>query len=174
MPAPPVLPEHRDQRRPPVVIGRPSPGDAGACHELVKATGVLDVNSRYAYAIWFRDFSTTSVIARIDGEPAGFVTGYRRPDEPSTLVVWQVAVDGSARGRGIAGAMLDTLFDGVPGVDHLETTITPDNDSSIALFSRFAERRSTDVVRVELFGSEMLGAEHLPEILFRIGPITRG
>lgn len=140
----------------------------------MKATGVLDVNSRYAYAIWFRDFSTTSVVARIGGDLAGFVTGYRRPDDPSTLVVWQVAVDGSARGRGVAGAMLDALFDGVPGVDHLETTITPDNHSSISLFSRFAQRRSAVVARSELFDSEVLGAEHLPEILFRIGPITRG
>lgn len=174
MSAPAAPPRDDGRSRPAVVIGHPSPGDAGVCHELVKATGVLDVNSRYAYAIWFRDFSTTSVIARIDGGVAGFVTGYCRPDERSTLVVWQVAVDEAARGRGVAGAMLDTLFDGVPGVAHMETTITPDNAGSISLFSRFAARRSADVVRSELFGPEVLGAEHLPEILFRIGPITRG
>ncbi|MDT7709114.1 MAG: L-2,4-diaminobutyric acid acetyltransferase [Pseudonocardiales bacterium] len=174
MSAPVSLPSVHDEKAPPVVIGHPSPRDAGACWELVKATGVLDVNSRYAYALWFRDFSTTSVIARIDGRLAGFVSGYVRPDEPSTLVVWQVAVDESARGRGVAGAMLDTLFEVVPNVDHMETTITPDNDSSIALFSGFAARRSADVQRSELFGSEVLGVEHLPEVLFRIGPITRG
>jgi L-2,4-diaminobutyric acid acetyltransferase len=160
--------------RPKPVIGRPTPDDAGACHSLVRATGVLDVNSRYAYAIWFRDFAATSVIARIDGELAGFVTGYRRPEEPSTLVVWQVAVDGAARGRGVAATMLDAVFDGATGVDRVETTITPDNAGSIALFTGFAARRGAEVARSELFGPQVLGAEHLPEVLFRIGPITRG
>lgn len=174
MSAPAPQPPARHRNTPPVVIGRPTADDAGACWELVRDTGVLDVNSRYAYALWFRDFAATSVIARLDGELAGLVTGYRRPDEPATLVVWQVAVDESARGRGVAGSMLDTLFDGVPGVDHMETTITPDNDGSIALFSRFADGRAADVRRSELFGPDVLGAEHLPEILFRIGPITRG
>jgi len=154
----------------PVLIDRPEPADAGACWELVKATGVLDVNSRYAYALWFRDFAATSVIARMDGDVVGFVTGFRRPDEPTTVVVWQVAVDGSARGRGVAGSMLDVLWAGVPGVDHLETTITPDNDGSIALFTAFADRHAAQVGRSELFGPDVLGAEHLPEVLFRIGP----
>lgn len=156
------------------VVDHPEPSDAGACWELTKATGVLDVNSRYAYGLWFRDFAKTSVVARINGDVAGFVTGFRRPDEPSTLFVWQVAVAGSARGQGVAGSMLDSLFDGVEGVDHLETTITPDNDGSIALFTAFANRRAAHVRRSELFGPDVLGAGHLPEVLFRIGPITRG
>jgi L-2,4-diaminobutyric acid acetyltransferase len=157
-----------------VVIRRPTVQDASGCWELVAATGVLDVNSRYAYALWFRDFSATSVVATLDGALAGFVSGYRRPDEPGTLVVWQVAVDGSARGRGVAAAMLDALLRGASGVDHLETTITPDNDGSVALFTRFAERHGAAVTRSELFGPEVLGPTHLPEFLHRIGPITRG
>lgn len=131
----------------PVLIGRPEPGDAGACWELVKATGVLDVNSRYAYALWFRDFAATSVIARTDGGTAGFVSGYRRPDEPpTTLVIWQVAVGEAARGRGVAGSMRDLLWARVPGVDHLETTITGQR-GSVALFTAFAKRHSASVRR---------------------------
>lgn len=134
---------------------------------------MLDVNSRYAYLLWCRDFAATSVVARSNDDVIGFITGFRRPDRPSTLVVWQVAVAEAARGMGVAGAMLDALFDGVLDVEHLETTITPDNDASIALFSRFAERRGAAVRRSELFGAELLGRGHQPEILFRIGPIQR-
>ncbi|WP_219417739.1 diaminobutyrate acetyltransferase [Pseudonocardia nigra] len=156
-----------------VSIGRPDGADGVACWELATASRVLDVNSRYAYLLWFRDFAATSVVARSDEGLVGFVTGYRRPDEPGTLVVWQVAVDEAARGRGLAAAMLDDLFDAVPDVDRMETTITPDNAGSIALFTGFAQRRDAEVRRSELFGADLLGAGHEPEILFRIGPIDR-
>lgn len=154
-----------------VSIERPEINDGVALWELAAATKVLDVNSRYAYLLWCRDFAETSVVARMEGRVVGFVTGYRRQDEPGTLLVWQVAVDASARGLGVAGRMLDTLFDAVPGVDHMETTITPDNEGSVALFTGFARRRDAEVSRSELFGTELLGGDHEPEVLFRIGPI---
>jgi L-2,4-diaminobutyric acid acetyltransferase len=156
-----------------LTIGHPEVSDGVACWRLAAATGVLDVNSRYAYLLWCRDFAATSVVARHDGEVLGFVTGFRRPEEPSTLVVWQVGVDAAVRGQGVAAAMLDALFDRVPGVDHLEATVTPDNTGSVALFSRFAERRDAPVGHSELFGAELLGDGHEPEILFRIGPVGR-
>ncbi len=131
---------------------------------------VLDVNSRYSYLLWCRDFSDTSVVARRGEDALGFVTGYRRPEVPDTLFVWQVAVDERARGEGLAGRMLDSLVDQVDDVQHLETTITPDNDASIALFTKFAERWEADVDRRELFDEELLGDDHLPENRFRIGP----
>lgn len=156
-----------------VSIETPAVADGVACRSLAEATGVLDVNSRYAYLLWFRDWAATSVVARSGGDVVGFVTGYRRPEEPSTLMVWQVAVAGAVRGRGVAAQMLDGLFDRVPGVDHLEATVTPANAASIALFTRFAERRSAAVDHRELFGSALLGDGHEPEVLFRIGPIDR-
>lgn len=156
-----------------VSLCHPEVDDGVDCWHLAAASEVLDVNSRYAYLLWFRDFATTSIVARSGDDVIGFVMGFRRPTEPSTLVVWQVAVAEVARGCGTAGAMLDALFDAVPSVDHLEATITPDNEGSIALFTGFARRRMAQVRRNELFGSDLLGAEHEPEILFRIGPIHR-
>jgi L-2,4-diaminobutyric acid acetyltransferase len=103
------------------------------------------------------------------------VTGYRRPEVPDTLFVWQVAVDERARGEGLAGRMLDTLIESSDEVNHLETTITPDNEASIALFTKFAERWDAEVERKELFDEELLGDDHLPENRFRIGPFrTKG
>lgn len=110
-------------------------------------------------------------MARDEAGVLGFITGYRRPDEPSTLLVWQVAVAASARGQGLAGRMLDSLYDQVDEVDHLETTITPDNEASIALFRAFAKRRGARVHTDELFGPDLLGGDHEPEHQYRIGPI---
>jgi L-2,4-diaminobutyric acid acetyltransferase len=157
-----------------LTVARPEVADGVACWRLAAESKVLDVNSRYAYVLWCRDFAATSVVAKSGDAVIGFVTGYRRPEQPDTLLVWQVAVDEQVRGLGVGGAMLDALFDRVPDVDHLETTITPDNVGSAALFSAFARRRDAPIERRELFGVDALGADHEPEILFRIGPINRG
>jgi L-2,4-diaminobutyric acid acetyltransferase len=159
-----------------IVIRSPTVADGVDMWRLARDSEVLDVNSRYAYLLLARDFTDTSVVARAGDAVVGFVTGYRRPAEPTTLLVWQVAVDAAVRGQGLAALMLDTLFDRVPGIDHLETTVTPSNAASIALFTGFARRRKAPVRMAELFGAELLsaeGAEHEPENGYRIGPIPR-
>jgi L-2,4-diaminobutyric acid acetyltransferase len=135
----------------------------------------LDLNSPYSYLLWCRDFARTSVVARdTDGKPVGFVTGYIRPDRPEALVVWQVAVDDSHRGRGLAARMLDDLAmrGAAEGVRGIEATITPDNEASHRLFSSFGERHGARVEREVLFEGGMFPDGHLPEVLYRIGPLS--
>ncbi len=160
-------------RAAPVTTAAPSAADGPALHAIAAGTGVLDVNSRYAYALWGRDFAATSIVARLEGRPVGFVTGYRRPADPDVLFVWQVAVDASARGHGVAGRMLDDLTARVRPA-HVETTITAGNAASIALFTAFARRHGAAVARTGLFGAVELGTDHEPEILHRIGPLDLG
>jgi diaminobutyrate-2-oxoglutarate transaminase len=134
---------------------------------------VLDVNASYAYLLWARDFAETSLIATVDDDPGGFVTGYLRPDEPESLMIWQVAVDEPHRGQGLARRMLDELVDRLTvdqGVRHLETTITADNSASIALFTSFANARGAPIERTPLFEAAMFPDGHDAELLFRIGP----
>ena len=58
------------------------------------------------------------------------------------------------------------------GVRYLETTITPDNEASIRLFTSFAKRWNTAMETSVLFaGEEFPEAGHLPEELYRIGPL---
>ncbi|HEY2205590.1 MAG TPA: diaminobutyrate acetyltransferase [Pseudonocardia sp.] len=172
-------------RPPSIVIEPPTIDDGVELWRMARDSRVLDLNSRYSYLLWCRDFAATSVIARLGPErvPAGFITGYRRPDEPGTLLVWQVAVDAAARGQGLAGRMLDALWAQVDGVDHMETTVTPDNEASIAMFAGFAQRHDAHVDVAELFSGAQLSAgepdddgsdhepEHQPENRYRIGPI---
>jgi L-2,4-diaminobutyric acid acetyltransferase len=155
----------------------PRPDDAPRLWEIARDSGVLDVNTPYSYALWCRDFAQTSVVAReADGTAYGFVTGYIRPDDPHTLFVWQVAVDESRRGRGLAGRMLGHLGERLPdlGCDHLEATVTPDNTASSRLFESFARSYGARLTRRELFGSDAFPDEidHEPEVLFRIGPLV--
>lgn len=154
-------------------IGAPVVADGSALYRITRESGTLDVNSRYAYLLWCRDFSDTSAVARVDGAVVGFVTGFIRPDAANTMVVWQIAVDPSQRGGGVATKLLNHLTDRLVsrGVRYLETTITPDNSASIKLFSTFASSASARFERDELFTTEMLGGAHAPEDLYRIGPL---
>ncbi len=134
---------------------------------------VLDVNASYAYLLWARDFAATSVVAEIEaGAVGGFVTGYLRPDRPDTLMIWQVAVDASQRGKRIASRMLEAVVDQLDGaVSTMETTITADNEASISLFTAFARSRGADITRETGFDSSHFPDGHESELLFRIGPL---
>jgi L-2,4-diaminobutyric acid acetyltransferase len=153
----------------------PSISDGVAMWRLAQRAGKLDVNSSYAYLLWARDFAATSVVA-VDpiggGEAvlAGFISGYQRPDDPSVLFVWQVAVDPDYRRRGLAGSMLDDLASRATarGCRSLETTVTPDNAPSMALFRRFAARRRAAVTETVLFGTSDFPDAHSPEHLLHV------
>lgn len=152
---------------------QPTLHDASAMWRMARDSKVLDVNPSYAYLLWCRDFAATSVVAEVDGEPGGYVTGYLRPDRPDTLMVWQVAVDEEHRGLGLARRMLAAVVDGAPApVGRMETTITPDNDASIALFTSFARSRDAEITRAPLFDASLFPDGHESELLFEIGPLA--
>ncbi len=157
-------------------FGSPTPADGVELWNLAREAGNLDVNSRYAYLLWCRDFASTSVVARGPlGEPAGFITGYRRPQSPETYFLWQVAVAPGFRRRGLARRMLDHVVEPLrpQGVRFVETTVTPDNKASMRLFESFAEANGADLTRDVLFSERELGSGHEPEVLHRIGPLAR-
>jgi diaminobutyrate acetyltransferase len=136
----------------------------------------LDANSQYKYLLFCRDFAQTSVMTRVKRRPAGFVTGYLRPQAPDTLFIWQIGVLPAFRGCGIAGQMLDYLYDmlRVQGVRHLEATVTPENHASLRLFSGFAERHDARLERSVLFPASIFVDGHPQELLLRISPVHPG
>ncbi|HEY4557824.1 MAG TPA: diaminobutyrate acetyltransferase [Enteractinococcus sp.] len=153
-------------------LRRPTLSDGAGLWHLTRDTGVLDVNSSYQYLLWCRDFAETSVVGVTEEQQLmGFVTGFLRPDEPTTLMVWQVAVDRAARGRGLASRMLDYLVE-TTGVKHLETTVTDDNAASQQLFASLAQRHEAEHNVTSLFTPEMYPDEHETEYLHRIGPLV--
>jgi diaminobutyrate acetyltransferase len=154
------------------------PGRADGPHlwRLTRDSRVLDLNSSYAYLLWCRDFAGTSVVAKVDGNVVGFVTGFLRPQATDTVMVWQVAVDARQRGRNLASRMLHTLVDRLSpqGVRWLQATVSPGNEASIRLFSALARDRGTGIERRDLFTPEDFPVDgsgrHEAEDLYVIGP----
>lgn len=165
MPSTTGLPGHRT-----IITRPPHRGDGQALWALARANE-LDENSPYAYLLWSEYFADTSVVAEADGEPVGFVIGFRVPARPDTVFVWQVAVDESQRGRGIGSRLLEALLLRHPDARFLEATVTPTNAASAALFRGFGNRHDGSVEVRELFDADLFPTGHEAEHLFRIGPL---
>ncbi|WP_425099271.1 diaminobutyrate acetyltransferase [Tropicibacter sp. S64] len=122
---------------------KPVREDGAAIWSLIGDCKPLDENSMYCNLLQADHFRDTCIVAEMDGEIVGWVSGYLLPHDAETLFVWQVAVSETARGRGVGGRMLSALFERVEkdGVRRIQTTITRDNDASWALFTGFADRQ---------------------------------
>lgn len=168
-----TAPSHSIDTRP--VVRHPVAADGAAMWRIARDSRVLDLNSSYAYVLWCRDFRTTSVVAEMAGEVVGFVSGYLRPAARDTLFVWQVAVEHRCRGRGAGAAMLDHLVGSLvrQGVSKLETTISPDNRASIAMFTSLARRHGAQLTQRPLFEAADFPDRHAAEELYRIAPLNR-
>jgi len=154
---------------PQVLVRPPEVHEGGHMWRLARDSGALDLNSSYAYLLFARDFASTCRVAVAGDEIVGFLLAYRRPAEPGTLFVWQVAVDPAMRGRQLAGRL---LADAAVGARYVEASITADNTASQRLFERFAATRGAPLERSELFAAGGFpDAGHETEGLVRIGPL---
>lgn len=155
------------------VFRTPRPEDGLAVWRLVRDTPGLDANSPYAYVLWFRDFADCSLLATVDDEIVGFLTGYRRPEEPDTYFVWQTAVN-PRHGIPFLGVK---LFEAAAerqrakGARFVEATVSAENRAILMVLRQYARKRSAERTEEVLFSSELLGDGHHDELLQRIGPL---
>ena len=146
--------------------------DSPALYALIKRSPPLDLNSRYAYMLVATHFAKTSVVAKVDGEVVGLVSAYVLPEKPDTLFVWQVAVDASMRGAGLAQRLVLHALKSMPSARFIETTITPSNVASQKLFERLAASLETSIESKPFLPHALFGEDaHEDEDLYVIGPI---
>ncbi|BAQ09046.1 lL-2,4-diaminobutyric acid acetyltransferasee [Bacillus sp. OxB-1] len=157
-----------------LVFRLPTEEDGKEIWQLIKETGVLDLNSSYSYLMWSKYFDETSIVVEADGQGiVGFISGFIPPKASDTLFIWQVAVDASQRGKGIASHMLQSILrrDACRNIRCLEATVSPSNKASDALFRKLARDLGTGCRVTECFTEEQFpGAGHEAEWLYTIGP----
>lgn len=161
------------QEKSEIIFRIPRSDDGENVWRLVRSCKPLDENSLYCNLLQCDHFARTSVVAerRTDGVLVGWISGYLIPNEPETLFIWQVAVDRSVQGQGIARRMLGEIAarDVCRRVTALKTTITADNEASWALFSSFAKLRGGDLHRVPYFHDDIhFGGAHATEHMVTI------
>ena len=158
----------------PVTLRKPNSTDGFALNNLVERCKPLDTNSVYCNLLQCHDTAIAAETA--DGDMVGFISGYRPPARQDTLFVWQVAVDSRMRGQGLALKMLLALIERVraDGVSRLETTISPGNDASEALFKKAFRLLGAEYSTEVLFSREThFNGQHDDEVIYRAGPFTQ-
>jgi L-2,4-diaminobutyric acid acetyltransferase len=158
-----------------------------ALHALVASCKPLDENSLYCNLLQASHFGATSMSAwrqanpKLEPQLIGSITGYRLPNDPHTLFVWQVAVDKQARGQGLGLQLLSHLLahllinQSQTAVTHLQTSITANNTASWALFERFAKQLAAPTRAGVLFEhSAHFGGSAPTEHVLTVGPIAPG
>ena len=157
------------------MFSKPTKEDGTAMWELVTKS-TLDTNSSYKYILMSEYFQDTCVVVKEDNQVVGFITAFIPPKQTDTVFVWQVGVDASQRGKGIASRMLHYLLESEPckHVRFVEATITPTNKASQSLFQKLARDFNTDISSSEFFTADIFpGDEHEEELKFIVGPIKR-
>lgn len=143
--------------------------------QLIQDCPPLDTNSSYCNLLQCGHFSGTSIAAVLEDRLVGFISGYRVPERPDALFIWQVAVDESVRGIGLASQMLLHILNrpACDGIRYLETTITEDNQPSWALFKSLAKRLDAEVQSSIWLDKKIhFDGQHDSESLVRIGPFN--
>lgn len=151
--------------------------DGAAVNRLIAGCEPLDTNSLYCNLLQCTHFSQTSVIAVEGSTVGGFVSGYVQPTQPDVLFVWQVAVAQHARGCGLGVAMIEHLLSRsvCDEIRFIETSISPGNAASWALFRSIARNHGTHLNSAPwLSARHHFDGDHDDENLVRIGPFSVG
>ena len=154
----------------------PRATDGARVWDLIEATPALDANSLYANLLQCSDFADTCALAECDGELVGWMSGYRPPNAPDTLFVWQICVSEAARGQGLGKRMVAEVLSrpANQSVQQISCTITEANAASWALFGGIAKAFDAPLQRAKHFTRDAhFAGRHDSEFAVTIGPIQR-
>ncbi len=157
-----------------IILRKPEKTDGPALNLLVRLNPPLDMNSTYCSVLLCDHFADTCIVAEKDSQLIGYVTGYLMPTDPSIYFLWQVGVSPEGRGHGLATKMIQAILsrDFCKDIRELNTTVTPSNKASRALFAGFAKKEGAGMTEEEkYYPSEILDG-HEGESLFRIRPLS--
>jgi L-2,4-diaminobutyric acid acetyltransferase len=149
-------------------------GDIKEVYKLLVANRpYVGLNSRYTYFLLARDFSDTCVVAEHDGKIVAFSSGYIPPARTDTFFNWETVVHKDYRGHSLQKRLLLHQIKAA-NATYFEGTVNPSNEASKKNFRELAETLKTKCEERVLFSAgDFENDGHEPEVLYRIGPISK-
>ncbi|ESX45206.1 diadenosine tetraphosphatase [Mesorhizobium sp. LSHC424B00] len=154
----------------------PTEIDAAVVWDLIAKCPPLDRNSLYCELLLCTDFADTCVLAERAGAVVGWMSAYRRPSEPSTLFIWQIAVHPEKRSTGVGKGMIISALNrpSCESVTHIKATVTLSNRASKLLFAGVARDLRAPIRQALCFDRDFhFKGQHESEHTIAIGPIGR-
>ena len=141
--------------------------------ETDRADPGIDLNSPYHYRLWCRDFAdTTRVIRSPEGAVVAFTTAYVRPDEPTTLMVWQQVASASHRSRNLGHARVRDITQSHLAehrTTHVEATVTDTSGAPVRTVQKMCDEFGGTLAVNLLLGQEVFPeGNHEAEDLERV------
>lgn len=116
-------------------------GDSEKVLELVKKCGPF-VAPYNVYAYWILEnyYYSTCKVAEVDKKIIGFISGMPSIDK-KCIFIWQICIDEEYRKQGIAGKLLDALFNSAKeqNLEYIELSISDINNTSMNLFKKYSK-----------------------------------
>ncbi|MCI0581981.1 MAG: GNAT family N-acetyltransferase [Chloroflexi bacterium] len=106
--------------------------------------------------LWFQHFTGTSWLAEDDaGRLAGFLVGFRSPDQPNVAYCHMIATDPNLRGAGLGRALYERFFDDARagGAHEVRAVTWPGNRRSVAFHRAMGFRILTGPGTQNLYGT---------------------
>ncbi|UVK50282.1 diaminobutyrate acetyltransferase (plasmid) [Mesorhizobium sp. AR02] len=157
-----------------VTFRKPTENAAADVWELIAKCPQLDRNSLYCELLLCSDFADTCVLAERAGAVVGRLSAYRRPSDPSTLSIWQIAVHPEVRktGLGLGKGLIVSALNrrSCDGVTHINATVTLSNPISGLFFAAVARDLGAPI---RFDRQAHFKGRHDSEYMIAIGPIER-
>lgn len=159
-----------------LILREPALEDGSRLNGFVRQLHPLARNSVYCNLLQCTHFSETTVVAELDGELIGFVTGFLHPKKPRTYFLWQVGVHERGRGKRLPLRMIQSVLarPACRDVLTLEATVSAGNTASQRLFQSLARAEGAQYhVTHDYIAAHHFGADNPdPEELFTIEPLS--
>ncbi|WP_352545604.1 diaminobutyrate acetyltransferase [Mesorhizobium sp. M0006] len=142
---------------PRVTFRRPTEIDAAVVWVLIAKCPRLDRNSLYRELLLCTDFADICVLAERAGV-IGWMSAYRRPREPSSVFIWQIAVHPKIRNTGVGRGLIISALNrpSCENVTHIKATVALSNRASKLLFASAARSLHAPIRQALCFDRESI------------------
>ncbi len=127
-----------------------TPADIDQVRQLVNICKPLGLHRKGTYWVLFTYFNDSCFVLEKDKKIVGFISGLKSTSQKGVFHIWQIGVLQLHRGQGHAYRLLTKILARAKELkcDKIQFTIEVDNDKSLGLFTKFAQKNHLSIKKL--------------------------